>query len=55
MFARAISLTTTGGKLSEFRFEQIVGGYIHDALTGNKPPRAALNEAAAELRGILGQ
>jgi DNA-binding LacI/PurR family transcriptional regulator/ABC-type glycerol-3-phosphate transport system substrate-binding protein len=53
--ARAISLTTTGGRLSEFRFEQIVGGYIHDALTGDKAPRAALTEAAAELRGILGQ
>jgi DNA-binding LacI/PurR family transcriptional regulator/ABC-type glycerol-3-phosphate transport system substrate-binding protein len=52
---RAISLTTTGGRLSEFRFEQIVGGYVHAALTGAKPPRDALQEAAAELRSILGQ
>ena len=53
--ARAISLTTTGGRLNEFRFEQIVGRYIHQALTGQAGAETALRDAAKELRGILGQ
>lgn len=53
--ARAISLTTTGGRLSEFRFEQIVGHHIHQALRGEKTPGDALRAAATELRGLLGQ
>ena len=53
--ARAISLTTTGGRLSEFRYEQIVGGHVHRALRREVAPAEALSAAAAELRTILGQ
>jgi DNA-binding LacI/PurR family transcriptional regulator/ABC-type glycerol-3-phosphate transport system substrate-binding protein len=53
--ARAISLTTTGGRLSEFRYEQIVGSHIHQALRREKTSTEALKAAAAELRRILGQ
>ncbi len=53
--ARAISLTTTGGRLSEFRYEQIVGSNIHKALRQETHPAEALRAAAAELRSILGQ
>jgi hypothetical protein len=53
--ARAISLTTTGGRLSEFRYEQIVGSHIHQALRREKTSAEALKAAAAELRTILGQ
>jgi DNA-binding LacI/PurR family transcriptional regulator/ABC-type glycerol-3-phosphate transport system substrate-binding protein len=53
--ARAISLTTTGGRLSEFRYEQIVGHHIHQALRREKTSAEALTAAAAELRRILGQ
>ncbi|WP_457589019.1 extracellular solute-binding protein [Ensifer canadensis] len=53
--ARAISLTTTGGRLSEFRYEQIVGDHIHQALHREKTSADALRAAAAELRSILGQ
>ncbi|MBB4145745.1 extracellular solute-binding protein [Rhizobium rhizoryzae] len=53
--ARAISLTTTGGRLSEFRYEQIVGSHVHRALRREVAPAEALGLAAAELRTILGQ
>lgn len=53
--ARNISLTTTGGRLSEYHFEQIVGRHIHRALMREQAPREALRAAAAELRTILGQ
>ena len=53
--ARAISLTTTGGRLSAYRFEQIVGHYVHQALRHEKTAGEALRDAAAELRGILGR
>ena len=53
--ARAISLVTTEGKLSEFRYEQIVGSHVHAALRGDVSPRAALRAAAGTLRTILGQ
>ncbi len=50
---RDISLTTTDGKLSEYRFEQIVGRFIHAALRGEMPPSRALEEVTNELRRIL--
>ncbi|TWF58923.1 extracellular solute-binding protein [Neorhizobium alkalisoli] len=53
--ARAISLTTTGGKLSEFRYEQIVGSRVHQALRHEISAADALRAAADELRNILGQ